>query len=74
MNESGRGEGVAGAGGELAAGDSAELLIDQRKNLVERVAASGAEIRQQLSDARYGTSWRNGVAKGANRVNSRSHF
>jgi hypothetical protein len=58
MNEGGRGEGVARAGGELASRNAAELLIDQRKDLVERVPAPGAEIGQQFGDARCGASWR----------------
>src|SRR5690349_24709056 len=74
MNERRGGQRVARTSGELAPSHAAELLIDQRKNLVERIAAPCAEVGQQFGNARCGTSRRYRVAKCANRVNSRGHF
>jgi hypothetical protein len=74
MDERRRGERVTRSGGELAPRHTAELLVDQWKDLIERAAASGAQICQELGDAHCGMSWRYGVAKRANRMKSRGHF
>ena len=52
VNERRRGQRVARPRGELAARGATELVVDERKDLVERFAPARAQIREQLRDAR----------------------
>jgi len=53
VHERSRGQRVTRSHGELALSDAPELLVNQRQHVIERFAATGSEIREELCDARH---------------------
>ena len=71
MDESGRRQRVARTDGELATRGAAELVVNERENLVERLGAPGTQLIPKLGDGRRRRRPRGGLLRSDHSISIR---